>query len=229
MQQEKAWMIAIINKSAGERIRSLMREQGILCQLVLMGMGTANSQILECLGLGKTEKELLLSFLPAGQARDALERLRVMCSLDKKGQGIAFTLPICALFQRDGAGGTMEAKGCLKEGNHQMEQTENELIISIANRGFSDLVMEAARKAGAAGGTILHARGSAADKAEKFFGITIQPEKELVLIVAARPISRSIMAAIDEAAGVHTEARAVSFTLPVSGIAGMNTGASGKE
>ena len=56
-----------------------------------------------------------------------------------------------------------------------------ELIITIINRGFSEDVVDAAKSAGAQGGTVLHARGTGVHEAEKFFGISIQPEKEMVL------------------------------------------------
>ena len=98
---------------------------------------------------------------------------------------------------------------------------EFDLIVAIVNRGFSDLVMDAARAAGASGGTILHGRGTGVHEAEQFFGIAIQPEKEIVLIVVQRARRQAVMQAICTAAGLFTEGRGMSFSLPVDEVAGI--------
>ena len=76
-----------------------------------------------------------------------------------------------------------------------------ELIVCIINRGFSDTVMTAARGSGARGGTILHAKGTGSHEAERFFGITIQPEKEIVLILVPKEIRSDVMSAIASSCG----------------------------
>ena len=98
---------------------------------------------------------------------------------------------------------------------------EFDLIVAIVNRGFSDLVMDAARAAGASGGTILHGRGTGVPEAEQFFGIAIQPEKEIVLILTRSDERRKIMAAIAEGAGLNTQGKGLTFSLPVDEVAGI--------
>lgn len=96
-----------------------------------------------------------------------------------------------------------------------------DLIVTIVNRGFSDLVMDAARAAGASGGTILHGRGTGLHEAERFFGIEIQSEKEIVLILTLSCERRAIMAAIAEGAGLHTQGKGLTFSLPVDEVSGI--------
>ena len=96
-----------------------------------------------------------------------------------------------------------------------------DLIAAIVGRGFSDLVMDAARAAGASGGTILHGRGTGVHEAAQFFGIAIQPEKEIVLILARSEERRAIMAAIAEGAGLNTQGRGLTFSLPVDQVSGI--------
>ena len=96
-----------------------------------------------------------------------------------------------------------------------------DLIVAIVNRGFSDLVMDAARAAGASGGTILHGRGTGVHEAERFFGVSIQPEKEVVLILTLTEELRKIMAAILEGAGLHTEGKGMAFSLQVDDVSGV--------
>ena len=96
-----------------------------------------------------------------------------------------------------------------------------ELIVAIVNRGFSDLVMDAARKAGASGGTILHGRGTGVHEAAQFFGVAIQPEKELVLILTRSAERRAIMSAIAEGAQLDRQGRGLIFSLPVDEVGGI--------
>lgn len=96
-----------------------------------------------------------------------------------------------------------------------------ELIITVVNRGFADLVMDAAKSAGATGGTILHARGTGIHEAEKFFGISIQPEKDVVLILTERDSKNPIMQAIKKEAGLDKAGRGISFSLPIDDVLGI--------
>ena len=97
----------------------------------------------------------------------------------------------------------------------------NHLIITICNNGCADEVMTVAKENGARGGTILRARGSAKQDAEHFLGITIQPEKEVVLIVVNDEIKKSIMQTISSKLGAGTKAHAISISVPVVDVVGI--------
>ena len=96
-----------------------------------------------------------------------------------------------------------------------MEEHKYELIVCIVKAGFSQNVMEAARAAGAQGGTILRARGAANPEAEEFFNINIQADKEMVLILVPKTIKDDVLKAIYKDCGLGDEARGIAFTLPV--------------
>lgn len=97
----------------------------------------------------------------------------------------------------------------------------HELIYVILNEGYSDMVMAAARPAGATGGTVLQAKGTGTHQTEQFLGITLTNEKEVVMILAESGKKAAIMKAINEQAGPQTDARAICFSLPVSHVAGL--------
>ncbi|MDR3019452.1 MAG: P-II family nitrogen regulator, partial [Treponema sp.] len=99
---------------------------------------------------------------------------------------------------------------------------EHDLIISVVNHGNSDELMNTAHKAGARGGTVIHARGDAHQGAVKFFGISVQDEKELILILAGRDNKTAVMKAICEAHGLNTEAQGIIFSLPVDNVMGLS-------
>ena len=100
-------------------------------------------------------------------------------------------------------------------------QYQYETILCIVNAGFSDTVMSAARACGARGGTVLHARGTANPEAETFFKITIQPDKEVVLILVPTAIKEDILHAIYREAGLNTPGQGIAFSLPVDGVVGL--------
>lgn len=99
---------------------------------------------------------------------------------------------------------------------------EFEAIICIVNAGFSDNVMAAARACGAKGGTVLNARGTAREDAEKMFNIMIQPEKEVVLILVASKIKDAILHAIYKEVGLNTPGQGIAFSLPVEDVIGIS-------
>lgn len=99
---------------------------------------------------------------------------------------------------------------------------KHELIIVIVNRGFSDLVMDSARSVGATGGTIVTARGTGTQEVKKLFGITVSPDKELILILSSDKARDDIMSAICKAAGLNTLGRGIVFSVPVDNVLGLN-------
>ena len=104
-----------------------------------------------------------------------------------------------------------------------------EVILCIVNSGFSDFVMDAAKKYGAKGGTVIHGRGTAAKDAEKFFNITIQPEKEIIMILANTKIKDQIMKGLYDVVGVNTPAQGIAFSLPVDDVIGIAPSTSNKK
>ena len=100
-------------------------------------------------------------------------------------------------------------------------QREFSLIMTIVNRGFADQVIDAARSAGAHGGTVFYARGTGIHEVEKFFAISIQPEKEVVLNLVKHEDTQTIMHSIVAAAGLKTEGKGLSFALPITNVVGI--------
>ena len=100
---------------------------------------------------------------------------------------------------------------------------QHEAIFCIVNSGYSEVVMEAAKKLGASGGTVINARGTAPKDAESIFGITIQPEKEIVMILVPTSIKANVLHALYKEAGLDTPGQGIAFALPVDGVVGLTT------
>lgn len=102
-----------------------------------------------------------------------------------------------------------------------MSTYKHEVIFCIVNAGFADEVMDAAREGGARGGTVIRARGTAAQEAEKLFNIAIQPEKEIVMILIESKLKNDILHALYKEVGLNTPGQGIAFTMPVEDVVGL--------
>ncbi len=98
-----------------------------------------------------------------------------------------------------------------------------EMIMCIIDSGFSEAVMDAAKEVGARGGTVIHARGTANKEAEQFFNISIQPDKEIVMILVPAEIKDAVLHALYRSAGLKTEGHGIAFSLPVDDVVGISS------
>lgn len=106
-----------------------------------------------------------------------------------------------------------------------MNNFEHELIVCIVNAGFSEQVMDAARSVGAGGGTVIHAKGTANKEAETLFRITVQPEKEMVMILVAQKLKEDVLRALYKSVGLNTPGQGIAFSLPVDEVVGLSENA----
>ncbi len=210
-------MIVITDRSRGGEFASWFQAQGATLILSALGQGTAATEVLDYLGLEATEKAVLLLAAPRS-ARLVRKAARELW-LDVPGRGILMAVPISSV-------GGARARDYLlswqaEEEDDMDKEITHELIVVIANRGHTDQVMDAARSAGAAGGTTVHAKGTGTELARKFLGVSLAAEKEIVFILAREADRKPIMKAVMTQAGMQTKAQAVVFSLPVTDLAGL--------
>ncbi len=205
---------------------AVFKERQVPVQYILRARGTASSEIMDLLGLGGVDKDVLMSVLPKPFADEMLWILQKKLHLGMPDSGIAFTLPMSG-----GSSHMVKLAEHLKpeqekvfsgRDGYGMMEAEHSLIMAIVNQGYREEVMNAARPMGAAGGTVFHSRQLASGEAVKFWGICVQPEREVVLILASGENKKAIMQAIGQSCGMHTEARGLVLSVPVDGVAGLN-------
>lgn len=193
--------------------------------------GTTKHAFLQYLGLEVTEKLLLVAIIDTSLSSSLLASMLYDMELDHAGNGICLIIPIHSICNQSlkyyeslspkvpsKAGGT---KMDVQPNNHH-NTSMYELIIAIANSGYTDLVMDAARNASASGGTVIHAKSTATEQMRKFLGISIVEEKEILLIVSKQEQKAGIMKEIQKAAGTHTPAGTIIFSVPVDSVAGLH-------
>ncbi len=220
------YMIIITKREFEKAYHEFFKENEISMVLSDFCKGTAQKKTLDYLGIEKTEKVMFHAIADCEHRDRILKSLVTQMEIEAAGNGIAFTIPL------ESIGG----ESCLKYmaegqriGNREGEKMENlkySLIIVVADKGSSDTVMEAARSANAKGGTVVQAKGTGENAKERFFGVSIATEKEMIYILAKKQDKEEIMNVIMEKAGMDTDAHAVVFSIPVDRIAGLRSVAS---
>ena len=215
-KQRMALIISIVERGSGNKLNKLYRDNQVFVNLRCEGTGTATSEIMDILGLGSSEKDILISTATAGAASALLDRLDGEQAVP--GRGIAFSMPLTALSSLVAAFVGLVTK---TEKESEMEQQQkHSLILVTVNQGFTETVMDTARKAGARGGTIIRARWAGDESFAQARGITtLQAEKEIIFIVVPKEIRGNVMDAVTRAHGIHSEAGAMVCAMGIEQMA----------
>ena len=187
-------------------------EVGISGATVLYGLGTNASKLLNMLGIDQLRKEIMLLVAHESLSEPFHKELHKALELNKHGHGLAITMPLVRVL------GLNELTGECWKGAGSME---HELITIIVDNGRADDIIAAARKGGARGATTLHGHGTASDKAAKFFNLEIEPEKEVILIVAAADEAEKIISAVRSFHEFEGPNSGVLFSVDVSKVTGL--------
>lgn len=217
-------LLTIVRRADASEYEEFFKNNNVSVTYSVACNGTAHEKTLSLLGIEKNDKSLLLSFLTRDTLNDILRGLTLNMKIDLPDRGIAVAVPLSGIggakaLEYFSAGQKMidDDEQITKE-DTEMQATQ-ELIVAIYEKGFTDTVMDAAREAGAAGGTTIRAKGTGAG-AQKFFGLSLAEEKEMVFIVSSASNKKDIMKAIMQHAGMDTKAHALVFSLPVTDSAG---------
>jgi len=199
----------IVPKNCGEIITSAANTAGASGGTILMGQGTAASGLLQLLGLGDSSKEITFSIVSEEIYPQVKEEILNKTASKKAHFGVLFALEVGS-FSKSGNDETKGTEEKLKIKNEELKMdsdaiesgsenmnTNYELINVIVNKGYAEDAMAAARKAGAGGGTIINARGTAKEGDAKFFGMKIVPEKEMLMILVPADKKEPVMEAIN--------------------------------
>ena len=217
--------VLIVPREHGDDWQGFLRGHGLNALFSFPCNGTAGQSLLDRLGLQDSEKTLFFAAAPHPKIRRLIRDSVSDMGLNVAGSGIAMAVPF------ESAGGQTSLSLLL--GGQEFDPNEvnkmdfsvypYSLIVAIAENGHSEAVREAARGAGAGGGTVIHAKGTAAEEARKFLGVSLAPEKEMILILVRQETRRPVMKAVMEQAGVKSPAHTILFSLPVEDIAGLKS------
>ena len=214
-------MTTIVDRKVAKKYSELYKENEQHVMFVTLGSGTAANEILDYLGLENTEKAVIFSVQEESAWQKIKRQLQQKLKIDAPGGGIAFTIPLSSIGGKKTLQFLLEGQNYQKEEESTLKDTVHELIVVIADQGNIELIMDAARGAGAYGGTVIHAKGTGMEQAEKFMGVSLAAEKEMIFIVTRKEQKNEIMRAIMEKAGLNSRAKSIVFYLPVTDTAGL--------
>jgi hypothetical protein len=225
----------IVDWNRRDLINKAFEDAHVRFHFTIKGRGTATSEVLDMLGIGATEKAVIIVLEQQVFVPELFKQVTKKIGLHNPGAGIAFTAPlsavnnpILAVFKQSIE--KLIASYAEEGGQKEIEMADEpkqititaDLIISVINQGYSDELMAAAREAGAGGGTVINARAALHKGPVKFLGITVQDEKEIIIILSTREKRNAIMSAVSKSFGVTTKAEGITFSVPVDAVTGVD-------
>ena len=213
----------IVKRDHDEQLERFFEYHGINTVTTMLCQGTAGKKLLSLLGLEETEKIFQYVMTTRTNAKKLMNALISELGLNMPGNGVAFTVPVGSVAGSSSLNILTHNQDIILEEVKKDVTYLYELIIAIVNRGHVDDVMDAAREAGAMGGTVIHAKGTNRGNENMFFGVSIADEKEMLLILSTAEQRKTIMRSIMDKAGVHSPAHTVMFSLPVNSVAGLRS------
>ena len=220
-------LLTIIKRSDIKEYHAFFEKHSVSVVYDTLGNGTAHEKTLALLGIEKNEKAVLISLVTYPSLEKILQGLAHEMKIDLPDRGIAVAIPLASIggskaleYYSAGQNLEFEEEDLNKtQDEEEKMQTVKELIVAVYEKGYTDMVMDAAREAGAGGGTAIRAKGTGAG-AQKFFGLSLAEEKEMLFIVTSTEKKKDIMRAIMQNAGIDSKAHSLVFSLPVTESAG---------
>lgn len=212
-------MTFIINEHDEDKYINFLNKEGTRFKNIIHGTGTASDSVLDYFGLNQIKKSIIITITPYNTSKMVLKNLikNKKINIKEPGNGIVFTIPLSSATKY-----MLDRYENIEMEDIKMKPANQHLIITIANEGSAEAIMTAAKKAGATGGTTINGRGLEPNQIVKFLGLALEPEKDVVLILAPDTKKNSIMEKIVEKCGSHKEQAGLCFSLPVEHAIGIN-------
>ena len=164
--------------------------------------------------LEEIEKKVMISITSDDSLDSILNSINKVTT--NPGSGIAFSIPI--------SGGPKYLENLIKvnKGGSEyiVKREEYSLIITIVSSGYAKEIMNCVKKCGASGGTLINGHGMGSKEAVKFLGVSIEPEKDVVLNVVKTSIKGKVLESIVKVCGINTPGKGITFSLPIDKAVG---------
>lgn len=213
--------VLIVARELKDKFAEVLASENVHVTLSVPGKGTATSETLDFLGLESSERVVFFAIVTEESWTKLKKILYRNMYIGVPGVGVAFLMPLSSIGGRRTLQYLTDGQEVALKEESTLQNTDFELLIIIANSGSIDTIMDAARSAQATGGTVLHAKGTGAEQAKKFLGISLAEEKEMVFVVVRTARKNDVMRAVMEQVGAPNPAGAIVFSVPVTDTAGI--------
>lgn len=211
-------LCTVVERGSGQKVSRAFSHMGVQLHYRVSGTGTASSDLLNILGIGTSERDILISPASRGAAESVVDRLhREGMSIHAKG--ITFMLPLTAASAKIAGILTREAPAHAEEVKTMDKSSRQSLILISVDQGYTDAVMDTAKAAGARGGTVIRSHIMENEEHDSFGGPTFAGEREVIFIVASQGERNAIMENVDKVHGGESAAHAVLYALPIEQVA----------
>lgn len=210
-------IISIVPRDNGEFITNAANKAGAKGGTIILGKGTAENSILQLFGLGDSSKDITFSIIEDEIYQSVLSALKNAASEKKAHYGVLFSIDLIDFIKSGNIKNTTPANINEKKGENTMDDSNSyEMLSIIVNKGYAEDAMAAARKAGAGGGTIISARGTAREEDANFFGMKIVPEKDMLIILVPSNKKEPVMDAIKSLSCLSEAGSGIIFSSKVN-------------
>lgn len=213
--KELELLLVVVNDGLGSKVVRTAKLNGVSGGTVFLGRGTTRNLILKLLELCDIRKEIALMIAEKSVAYNALEILNKDFCFYKPNHGIAFSISITSLF-----GARSYNYNNIKESRGEQD-TMYKVIFVIVDKGMAETAIDAATKAGSRGGTIINSRGSGIHETTRLFSMEIEPEKEIVMIIAESNLTEPIVSSISEELKIDDPGNGIMFILDINKAYGL--------
>lgn len=211
-------LCSIVEYGFGSKVITGLKPFSLFGTTVILGKGTIHTKLMKLLGIHETRKEICLSLVMSDNEDEIYEKLENKLKLEKKGHGILFSVPL--MNKKYEHLNNLDQDENIKE---TKSMSNKEAIFVIVDHGKAHEVIDFANEAGAKGGTIIHGRGSNIEEKGKLFNLNIEPEKDIVLILAHKDKVELITDAIKVGMNIEDDYQGIIFVVDVSRTSGLYT------
>lgn len=204
-------LLIVINND--DKLKLILKHHKLTFNLLTYGSGTASKSLLTYFGLDEVKKNIYFSLIPSYLEEKLLNEIKNKLRLNCIGNGIAFTISLKS--------SNKFIKDILDKKELVMENSNYELIVTIVKEGFSENVMNAAKKVGAGGGTVIYGRSLGSSRTI-LANLNVEPEKDVVLNIVPKDIKKMVMESINKETGIKTDANGIIMSLPVDNVIGLS-------
>ncbi|MDO5037254.1 MAG: P-II family nitrogen regulator [Tissierellia bacterium] len=206
-------LVTIVDRDKGSLVLTYAKEAGASGGTIFLGRGTAQKSLMDYLGLGDNKKEIVVILDTHKKIQEIINHVAKKLHFEKPNHGVAYIEGASQIY------GSLSCSG-VSRGQREEEKMYN-AIYTIVEKGWAQEVIGAAQEAGAPGGTVINARGAGYKRAQRVFNMTIEPEKEIVLIIAKEDQTQAIAKAITDRIELDKPATGILYITQVLQTFGM--------
>lgn len=215
MSKKAMVLLSIVERDKGNKLVKELKKMDIRVNFQTVGLGTAPTEMMDIFGLGTKDKDIVISLGAADRVKEMMSNFGTTFESHSKYGGLMIVLDSSAVSRILLEILHFEVLKNTEEGNDNMKnEHHNNLIVISVNEGYSDDVMQIARRTGATGGTVIKGRLADIEHFAELPTTTVDEDREILLILAPLKVSKQIMEDVNKEFGLTSPANGMVFAIP---------------